>query len=60
MRKELRERILAYNRERAVNRETAEDLRQLLKMIPPGIMKQIARDEEREAILKKYGFDVEV
>ena len=60
MRKELRERILAYNREKAVNKETAEDLKRLLEMIPPGIMKQIARDEERAAILEKYGFDVEV
>lgn len=60
MRKELRERILAYNREKAANKETAEDLKRLLEMIPPGIMKQIARDEERAAILEKYGFDVEV
>lgn len=60
MRKELRERILAYNREKAANKETAEDLKRLLEKIPPGIMKQIARDEERAAILEKYGFDVEV
>ena len=60
MRKELRERILAYNREKAANKETAEDLKRLLEMIPPGILKQIARDEERAAILEKYGFDVEV
>lgn len=60
MRKELRERILAYNREKAANKETAEDIKRLLEMIPPGIMKQIARDEERAAILEKYGFDVEV
>lgn len=60
MREELRERILAYNREKAANKETAEDLKRLLEMIPPGIMKQIARDEERAAILEKHGFDVEV
>lgn len=60
MRKELRERILAYNREKAANKETAEDLKRLLEMIPPGIMKQIARDKERVAILTKYGFDAEV
>ena len=60
MRKELRERILAYNREKAANKETVEDLKRLLEMIPPGILKQIARDEERAAILEKYGFDVEV
>lgn len=60
MRKELRERVLAFNRERAAEKTTAEDLKKLLEMVPPGILKQIARDEEREAILKKYGFDVEV
>lgn len=60
MRPELRNRILAYNRERAADKEAAEDLKKLLEMIPPGIMKQIARDEERAAILEKYGFDTEV
>ena len=60
MRPELRERILAYNREKAANREAAEDFKRLLELIPPGILKQIARDEERAAILTKYGFDTEV
>lgn len=59
MKPELRNRILAYNREKAVNKEAAEDMKKLLEMIPPGIMKQIARDEERAAILAKYGFDTE-
>ena len=58
MRKELRDKIIAFNRERAADRETAEDMKKLLEMIPPGIMKQIARDEERAAILAKYGFEV--
>ena len=60
MRKELRKRILAYNREKAESKEAAEDFKKLLERIPPGIMKQIARDGERAAILAKYGFDVEV
>lgn len=60
MRKELRERILVYNREKAADKEAAEDLRKLLQMIPPGIMKQITRDEERAAILEKYGITTEV
>ncbi|MBE6969285.1 MAG: hypothetical protein E7442_04075 [Ruminococcaceae bacterium] len=60
MKKELRDRILAFNRERAAERETAEDLRKLLKMLPPGILKQIVEDRERAAVLAKYGFDVEV
>lgn len=58
MRKELRDKIIAFNRERAADRETAEDMKKLLEMIPPGIMKQIARDEERAVILAKYGFEV--
>ena len=60
MRKELRNRILAYNREKAADKEAAEDLKSLLALIPPGIMKQIARDAEGAAILAKYGFDMEV
>ena len=56
MRDELREKILAYKKETAECRRTAADLMELLGKIPPGIMRQIARDEEREAILVKYGF----
>lgn len=59
MKPELRNRILTYNRERAADKEAAADMKKLLEMIPPGIMKQIARDEERAAILAKYGFDTE-
>ena len=58
MRKELRERIFAFNRERAADKETAKDLRKLLEMLPSGIMKQILRDEKSAAILAKYGFEV--
>ncbi|MBR6654355.1 MAG: hypothetical protein IKL27_06460 [Oscillospiraceae bacterium] len=57
MRPELRERILAYNREKAANKEAAEDLRKLLELVPPGIMKQMLRDADRAAILKKYGYE---
>jgi hypothetical protein len=57
MRKELKERILAYNKEKAANKEAAEDLKKLLGLVPPGIMKQMLRDSERAAILKKYGFE---
>lgn len=60
MRKELKNRILAYNREKAAHKEAAEDFKRLLERIPPGIMKQIARDAEGAAILAKYGFDTEV
>lgn len=57
MRDDLREKILALNKERAAHKEAAEDLRTLLAKIPPGIMKQILRDAERAAILKKYGIE---
>lgn len=57
MRPELREKVLAFNRERAANKEAAEDLRTLLEKIPPGIMKQLLRDDTRAAILKKYGIE---
>ena len=56
MKKELRERIFAYNKEKATNKEAAEDLRKLLELVPPGIMKQMLRDADRAAILKKYGY----
>ena len=45
--------------QRRHEREAAEDFTVLLEKIPNGIMKQIARDEERAAILKKYGIDME-
>ena len=57
MKKSLRERILAYNKEKAADREVAEDLKKLLSLVPPGIMKQMLRDDERAAILKKYGYE---
>lgn len=57
MKKSLRERILAYNKEKAADREAAEDLKKLLSLVPPGIMKQMLRDDERAAILKKYGYE---
>lgn len=57
MREELRERILAYNKEKAANKEAAEDFKKLLELVPPGIMKQMLRDSDRAAILKKYGYE---
>ena len=55
MRKELRNRVLAFNRARAADRKAAEDLAKLLTMLPPGAMKQIVQDEDGAAILEKYG-----
>jgi hypothetical protein len=57
MNNSLRKRVLAYNKEKAANKEAAEDLRKLLELVPPGIMKQMLRDDDRAAILKKYGYE---
>jgi len=55
VRKELRNRVLAFNRARAADREAAEDLAKLLTMLPPGAMKQIVQDADGAAILERYG-----
>lgn len=58
MRPEKREKILAYNRERAKDREKGDDLVTLLTALPPGQVKNLLKDETCGAILKKYGFGV--
>lgn len=55
MKEELRARIIAYNKERAADREKAEDLLTLLAALPPGQVKQLLKDEACAAILQKYG-----
>ena len=59
MKPELKARILAYNREKAKNKEMADDLYALLSCLPPGILKQIMRQEDRAAILEKYGISAD-
>ena len=57
MKKELRERILAYNREVAAKKEKSSDMDVLiaaLGKLPYGQLKQILT-EEVEAVLEKYG-----
>lgn len=46
---------LAYNRERAADREKADDLMTLLAALPAGIIKVLCKDEVFAAILRKYG-----
>ena len=57
---ELKQRILAYNKEMANRKEKADDLmiivNQLAKL-PPGQLKKVLTDEVR-AVLAKYGLDV--
>lgn len=55
MKKPLKERVYAYNRARAADKEKASDLMTLLHALPPGQVKQLAKDEACAAILAKYG-----
>ena len=52
---EMREKILAFNRARAVDKEKADDLMILLGALPPGQVKQLLKNETCAAILQKYG-----
>lgn len=55
MKPELREKILAYNREIAVHAEKAADLMTILGALPPGQVKNLLKDETIGPILQKYG-----
>ena len=57
MRKELREKILAYNKSAAERKEKAEDMEVLVKALsklPPGHLKKVLTDEVL-TVLDKYG-----
>lgn len=55
MKKELRDKIIAYNKQVAANKEKADDLLTLLGTLPPGQVKNLLKDETCGAILAKYG-----
>ena len=57
MKPEIRAKIIAYNRERAADREKADDLMTLLAALPPGQVKNLLKDEACAAILRKYGVE---
>ncbi|MGN0971459.1 MAG: hypothetical protein ACI4OY_05850 [Aristaeellaceae bacterium] len=57
MKPELRAKIIAYNRERAADKEKAGDLMALLSALPPGQVKNLLKDEACAAILRKYGLE---
>lgn len=57
MKPEIRAKIIAYNRERAADREKADDLMTLLSALPPGQVKNLLKDEACAAILRKYGIE---
>jgi len=55
MKPEMRKRIIAFNKQRAEDKEKAEDLLTLISALPPGQVKQLLKDETCAAILNKYG-----
>lgn len=55
MKKELRDKIIAYNKQVAANKEKADDLLTLLGALPPGQVKNLLKDETCGAILAKHG-----
>ena len=57
MKKELRDKIIAFNRNRAANAEKASDLATLLNALPPGQVKQLLKNSACTEILKKYGIE---
>lgn len=59
MRKELREKILAYNKAAAERKEKATDMDIMIAAIaklPPGQLKKVLTDEVM-AVLAKYGIE---
>ena len=46
--------VLAYNKERDADREKADDLMTLLSALPHGQVKNLLKDEDCAAILRKY------
>lgn len=55
MKKELRKKIIRYNKNRAENEEKAADLVTLLNALPPGQVKQLLKNTTCAEILRKYG-----
>lgn len=49
-----KQKVLAYNRERAADREKSDDLMTLLSALPPGQVRNLLKDETCAAILRKY------
>ena len=57
MKKELRDKIIQYNRTVAESKEKADDLMTILGALPPGQAKNLLKDETIGPILKKYGIE---
>lgn len=55
MKPELREKIIAYNKAVAANKEKADDFMIVLGALPPGQVKNLLKDDTIGPILEKYG-----
>ena len=55
MKPELREKIIAYNKAVAANKEKADDFMIVLGALPPGQVKNLLKDETIGPILEKNG-----
>lgn len=55
MKDELKQRIIAYNKSVAQNKEKADDLMTIISALPPGQVKNLLKDPVIGPILEKYG-----
>ena len=55
MKPELRNKIIAYNKTVAANKEKADDLMAIIGALPPGQAKNLLKDPTIGPILEKYG-----
>lgn len=54
-----KEKVLRFNKKRALADEKASDLMTLLGALPPGQVKNLLKDETCARILEKYGVSAE-
>lgn len=59
MKPEMRAKIIAFNQERAADKEKAADLMTMLSALPAGQVKQLLKNKTCAAILAKYGITAE-
>ena len=55
MRKELRDKLITYNKHRKAVDEKAGDFQTILDNLPPGQVKKLLKDPVCGPILEKYG-----
>lgn len=55
MKQEMLDKIIAYNKAVAANKEKSADFMTLLSALPPGQVKHLLKDKVCGPILKKYG-----